>query len=392
MIYDFDRVVDRMGTHTFKWDNMKHYFGSDGLLPLWVADMDFESPPEVREALVERAGHGFYGYTFIPDSAYTAVTEWLESRHNWSVDRDSLHFMPGVMPAVASAVHTFTEPGDSIVIQPPVYFPFFSVVKMNNRVLLENNLVRDESGTYRMDMEDLEDKLKNGAKMLILCSPHNPVGRVWTREELTGVRELCRRYGTILLSDEIHHDLTAPGVTHTPVLSLPGDPYEKTITCTGPTKTFNLPCLSISYMVMPDEKIRKKFKKFINGFHIHGINIFGALAMEKAYIHGAPWLDNLLVYVQRNMETVSRWFSEHDMPVSFTRPEGTYLLWLDFSDVCNDHDKFFRILVEKGRVGLNSGLSFGEPGRCFFRLNAACPEKILLEGLERIGLAVKECL
>ncbi len=389
MAYDLDRVIDRKGTHTYKWDNMEHYFGAGGLLPLWVADMDFESPREVKEAIIERAAHGLFGYTFVPDSAYQAVRRWLAARQGWKPGKAALLFMPGVMPSVAFSVQAFTSPGDTIVIQPPVYFPFFSVVKANDRVLAENNLLREEDGTYRMDLADLEDKFRQGAKMLILCSPHNPVGRVWNPEELARLKELCRKYEVILVSDEIHGDLTAPGKTFTPFMAAPGGPYEKTVICTGPTKTFNLPGLSIGCMAIPDSGLRQIFKKFHAGLSLHILNIFSVLAMETAYSEGGPWLDEVLAYIRENIGFARAWLEKNLPKVRFREPEGTYLLWLDFSAFGLDHDEVYRRLIDKGKVGLNNGTSFGEPGRGFFRLNAACPRPILEDGLKRIASAME---
>jgi cystathionine beta-lyase len=387
--YNFDSPPEREGTHTFKWDNMRHLFGRNDLLPLWVADMDFPSPPRISEAIVDRARHGIFGYTYVPDSAYDAVCEWFRDNHGWEIEPHWIGFGTGVMGSISLAIEEFTDPGDPVLIQTPVYHPFFSVVEHNRRTLLTNPLVRDENGRYTVDFDDFELQLRAGARLFVLCSPHNPVGRVWAEEELRRMVELCGRYGCRIISDEIHCDLVFPGNRHIPLADLPGEGGRDSIVCIAPTKSFNIPGLTVSATVIPDDKLRRRFTRSLRRHHLSIMNLMSILALETAYREGRDWLDEVLGYIEGNID----WFLEavggRLQPLWAWKPEGTYLIWIDCGRLPVDHDEFARILRDEVLLGLNDGKSFGPNGEGFQRLNPACPRSTLEEAVRRLERAVE---
>lgn len=382
MAYDFDSPRDRRGTNTFKWDNMQRMFGRNDLLPFWVADMDFPAPPEVQEALLNRVRHGIFGYTFIPESAYEAVMSWSAERYGWEIEREWLFIADGVMPTVAFVIQAFSSPGDGVIIQPPVYYPFFSVVEKNKRKLLQNPLIQNDKGEYEINFHELELHMKRGAKLLLFCSPHNPVGRVWKEEELLEIGKLCEKYDVLIISDEIHGDIVFPGNRHIPFCSLP-EPYSsRALVCLAPSKTFNIPGLTVSQVIIPNKEIRERYETYLRRFSMEIKNLFSIIAMESAYRYGGPWLDDLLAYLRGNIEYLHNFLGGRLPRVTVTKPEGTYLVWLDFRSI--DPEGGGKQLVEKAGVGLNDGGIFGETGRGFQRMNVACPKSVLREGLEKI--------
>jgi cysteine-S-conjugate beta-lyase len=383
MQYNFDTIFDRKGTNTFKWDNMRRMFGRNDLLPFWVADMDFPVSPEIQQALADRVSHGIYGYTFVPESAYEAVIGWCGERYGWEIEREWLFIANGVMPTVAFAIQAFSSPGDGVIVQPPVYYPFYSVVEKNERRLLLNTLVRDESGEYRINFAELEKYMKNGARLLLLCSPHNPVGRVWSRDELIEIGKLCVRYNVPVISDEIHADILFSGNRHLSFGALP-EPYaSKAVVALAPSKTFNIPGLTVSEVIIPDTALRERYSSYVHRFSMEIKNLFSVIGMEAAYRGGGPWLDELLVYLEGNIDYVEAYLQKELPEVRVYKPEGTYLVWLDFRAL--DEDGCGRRLVEEGKIGLNDGAVFGEAGRGFQRMNVACPRQTLREGLRRMA-------
>jgi cysteine-S-conjugate beta-lyase len=387
MEYNLDKVIERKGTNTYKWDNMQKLFGRNDLLPMWVADMDFPAPEGIRFAIEERARHGIYGYTYTPESVYESVINWMYSRHGWVIEREWLSFLPGVMPSVAFVIQAFTSPGDGVIVQPPVYYPFFSVVKANGRKLLENPLLIDTEGKYHIDFSDLEKKLKQGGKILLLCSPHNPVGRVWTKEELTEIGRLCKKHEAIVLSDEIHADLVFPGATHWPFSKISDELRDLSIVAQAPSKSFNIPGLTISELIIPSKSLRERFFRFYRGLSMHLSNLFSTTALEAAYREGGDWLDQVLAYIDRNIGLVEKRLRETTPGLTFQKPEGTYLLWLDCRRLGRDAEESARLLVEKGKIALNRGDTFGTGGEGFHRMNVACPRSIVEEGCLRIAKA-----
>jgi cystathionine beta-lyase len=388
MSEEFDRVVDRRGTASLKWDFSKRFTGRDGLLPLWVADMDFPAPPEVIEALRRRVEHGVFGYTLEPESYFQAAMDWMQRRHGWKLEREWLLPAPGVVPAINLAILAFSEPGDEVVIQPPVYYPFAEGIQRNGRVVAENPLAL-EKRRYRMDFAQLERRIGPRTRLAILCSPHNPVGRVWDRDELTALGDLCRRRRVILLSDEIHGDLVLPGFRHLPSASLSTELAGITVAFLSATKSFNLAGLGGSLMVIPDPDLRKRFKKMKESLWTGLANAFSVAASEAAWRHGEPWLDRLLAYIQANYEFLVRFLAGR-LPAARVMPmEGTYLAWIDCRGLGLSDEQLKERILERAGVWLDDGPMFGTGGQGFQRLNLACPRDTLREALERIASALR---
>lgn len=387
---EFSKVIDRKQTNSIKWDQIKEVFqtDSDDVLPMWIADMDFPAPKEVNDAIIERAKHGIYGYTFIDDDIRQNVSSWLKNRHDWEVDPRLLTFSPSVITSLYIAITTFTNPGDQILIQTPVYTPFFSVIEGANREIVKNKL-RYNGDAYDIDFDDLENKMKQGVKAFVLCSPHNPVGRVWTRDELTKIAELALKYDVLLLSDEIHADLIFKPYKHIPIASLSEDVSDQTITFMSPTKTFNLASLQISYIVTSNRKKQQQFEKALalQGFRM--LNTMGIVALDAAYRHGEAWLDQLIEILTENKRYVlQRLHEETNGKISVIDAEGTYLLWINFSKLNMTDAQLRRFLVDQANVGLNAGSSYGEDGKQFMRINIACHKETLKEAIDRIIKAV----
>ncbi len=384
----FDQVIERRNTSSVKWDLVEQLYGSGDVLPMWVADMDFPAPKPVVDAIVARAQHGVYGYTTRPGSAYDAIEQWASTRHRWMIEREWISFSPGVVPALAFLLDALSEPGQKVIIQPPVYHPFAFTIRENGREIVNNHLIF-ENGQYRMDFEDLERKASEGARLMILCSPHNPVGRVWTREELARLGEICFAHGITVISDEIHSDLILPGKEHTPFASIGPEFAENSVVCTAPSKTFNLAGLQTSVVIIPNKELRERYNAVLDRLHLGLPNTFGLTAMEAAYRHGGEWLDELRGYVSENLRYL-RDFLEREAPaIKVVQPEGTYLVWLDCRELGLDTEGLARFMREDAKVGLDDGHIFGPGGDGFERINIACPRSVLQEGLERIAGAVR---
>lgn len=386
MVYNFDEVIDRSGTNAYKLDLREKIFGDATVLPLWVADMDFRVPTEVMNAITNRVNHPIFGYSVRNESFEKSVVGWLNRWHNWSVEPSSLIFAPGVVPSLVVSILAFSNPGDEVVIQTPVYPPFYSVVNDNDRVLVENKLVNN-SGCYSIDFEALELQLSSAkCKLFILCNPHNPVGRVWTKEELLRIGMLCLKHNVTIVSDDIHADLTLFGHKHTPIASLSSDLAQITITCIAPSKTFNIAGLSSSIIHSDNPQMVNELKKKINGLQIHMGNLFGNIALEAAYNHGDVWLSQLITYLEGNINYVIDFLKLHFPEIRVFKPEATYLLWIDFSAWNLSQSELKKFLINKANIGLNDGLSFGEGGRGFMRMNIASPrviiEKAMIQLLE----------
>lgn len=386
MKYNFDEIISRENSNSVKFDLRKEYFGNEDVLPMWVADMDFATPEFIREAVMERAKHPVYGYTVRKDEFPEAIVAWMKTRHSWNVDKEWISFSPGIVPALNMCVLAFTEPGDKIMIQPPVYFPFFRAVKDHKRELVENVLV-NTNNSYSIDFEDFEEKASE-SKAFILCHPHNPVGRLWNRDELNRIFEICQKHGVIVFSDEIHSDLILEGRTHIPFLTIPG--AEKiTVSMYAPSKTFNLAGLSTSYLVIPDKDLKRKYDRYLDNLHMGLGNIFGAVALQAAYSKGEVWLQELLMYIQQNIEFLDNFLKIRIPAVKAIRPEATYLVWLDFRDLGMNDDDLKEFIIKKAGLGLNHGPVFGSGGSGFQRINVATPRKILEKGLLQLEAAVR---
>ncbi len=384
----FDEVIDRRNSRCRKWDNVEEVFGTHDILPLWIADMDFAAPPGVVDAINRAARHRIYGYHTRPQSFYQAAVDWVGRRHGWQVKLEWVINAPGVVPSIIAAILALTDPGDEVIIQPPVYPPFFSCVTKNGRQLVENPL-RCADGRYEMDFDDLERKISSKTKMLILCSPHNPVGRVWTQAELTRLNEICLQHDIIVLADEIHSDLVFKGHKHIPVAALHDDAQRNTVTCISPSKTFNIAGFYTSYVIIADQSKRKKFLRVLEALEISQGNSFGVIAAEAAYRTGEGWLEDLLPYLEANADFMADYIAENIPGISMSKPEGTYLGWLDCRGLTIDSRDLKEFFVRKAKVGLNDGRTFGVQGEGFVRLNFGCPRSTLAEGLERIRQAVR---
>jgi cystathionine beta-lyase len=396
MKYDFDKVCDRSHTDCAKWGAVKSIFGREDVIPMWVADMDFPTAAPIVEALKKRAEHPFYGYTMPDPSLTEAVVERMKRRFDWKIEPEWVVFTPGIIPALNMAVRALTHPGDEIILQEPVYYPFFGVVKGSGCQIVHNRL-KLSRGRYKMDYADLEsrfhppDRMRLGhsrVKAIILCNPHNPIGRVWRREELTQMGEIVIGHGATVISDEIHSELLYKGYRHTPFASISRRFAQNSIVCMAPSKTFNLPGLEASSIIIPNKKLRDNFSDAGAGM-VPGLNIFGMTAMEAAYRHGDDWLGQLLHYLQGNLEITLDWFKERNPRIKVIRPQGTYLLWLDCRGLGLDDKELQKFMREKARVGFDDGFMFGEGGSGFQRMNIACPRSTLKEALERIEKAVK---
>lgn len=386
--YNFEQIIDRTNTNSLKYDFAVERGKDIDVMPLWVADMDFATLPEITDALEERVQHGIFGYTYPKEEYQKTVINWMKTRHNYNIKPEWLVYTPGVVFAISMALRAVTKEGDAVLIQNPVYYPFANIVLENERKLINNSLVyevKDHRGIYTIDFENFEDLIiKNSVKAFILCSPHNPVGRVWTREELTRIGEICLKHNVIIISDEIHEDFVFGDKKHIPIASLSKEIEEITITCTSPSKTFNLAGLQLSNISIANAKIRKLFKKEVGKTGFDEPNIFGLEACQAAYTHGKDWLEELKIYLLENIAFV-RDFVDTKMPkVILSVPEGTYLVWLDFNAYGLELRDLEERIQKKAKLWLDEGIIFGKEGLGFERINIAAPRKTVEEAMNRI--------
>ena len=387
---NFNIVVNRKNTNCLKYDFAVRRGRPENVLPLWVADMDFKVAPEITQAIEKRVAHGIFGYSEVKEEYFEAVSAWMEQKHGWHVKEDWLVKTPGVVFALAMAVQAFTEPGDAVIIQQPVYYPFSEVIADNGRRIVDNTLELKEDGKYHINFEDFEQKVKeNHVKLFLLCSPHNPVGRVWTKEELKKIAAICRKYDVIVVSDEIHEDFVFNG-KHQVFADLSEDAKNRTITCTAPSKTFNLAGLQVSNIWIANPKLREKFKKQIAAAGYSQLTTLGLTACEAAYRYGGEWHAELLGYLKSNLNFLREFLQTRLPEVKLIEPEGTYLVWLDFGSLGLTEEQREELLTKKAGIWLDSGAIFGAAGEGFERINIACPRSILKDALERIERAVRQ--
>lgn len=388
MKYDFDKVFNKENTDSVKWNFTKKILGYDDVIPMWIADMDFETVPEVKEAIIKRAAQGIYGYSEIMDGYYDSIINWIEKRHNWRIEKEWLCISPGVVTAINIIVKALTHPGDKIVVQSPIYYPFFNSISRNGCEIV-NNPLKFVEGRYYIDFKDLEEKIKDErVKLMILCNPHNPIGRVWTKEQLEEIGRICLQYGVIVISDEIHSDLIYKGYKHTSFPSISEEFAQNSIICTAPSKTFNLAGLQTSNIIIPNKKLRKEYNIALENMGISRLNLFGVIGCEAAYRHGGEWLDQLLDYLEENKNFTKKYINEKIPKLKVIEPEGTYLLWVDCRELGMNAEELKRFMMTKAKVAFNEGFIFGEGGEGFERMNIACPRSILQEALKRIEEAV----
>lgn len=389
MIFNFDEIIDRRSTNSIKYDFAEEMGKPTDVLPMWVADMDFKSPPEVTEALIKVAQHGIFGYSLSKKDYFDAVHYWFNTRFGWDVKKEWLIETPGVVFAISTAIRAFTDEADAVMIQQPVYHPFSEKIRVNNRKLVNNPLVY-ENGEYKMDIKDFESKIKeHRVKLFILCSPHNPVGRVWTKEELTEIGDICMKHGVIVVSDEIHADFIYEGYKHTIFSEVKQEYLDNTIICTAPSKTFNLAGLQVSNIFIPNKRLREKYKTEMKKAGYGSLNTLGIVACQAAYRYGAQWLDELMTYLTGNLNFVREFLKERLPQVKLVEPQGSYLIWLDFSGLNLNAEELENLILNRAKLWLNSGTIFGPEGEGFQRMNIACPRSVVEEAFLRLEQAVR---
>lgn len=383
MEYDFSRPTERRGTDSYKWDSAPE----TDIIPLWVADMDFETFPGITEALQRRVAHGIFGYTRVPEAYYEAVCNWFGKHHGWHINREDIIYTSGVVPAVSAVIKALTLPGDQVIVQGPVYNCFFSSIRNNGCETVSNSLIYNkEELRYEIDFDDLERKLAHErARLMLLCNPHNPGGRVWTRDELTRVAELCRKYGVRVVSDEIHCELTLYDNEYVPFGSLPDELSHGSITCCSPSKAFNTAGLQIANIVCRDAEVRNRIDRAININEVCDVNPFGVIALQAAYSdEGYEWLTQLRAYISSNYDLLRERFARELPKCKVIRMEGTYLAWIDCSELHISSDEIEEMLMHENKVWVNAGSMYGTEGAAFIRINMACTSELLNEGITRI--------
>ena len=385
MKYNFDQVIDRRGTSAIKVEGVKEIWGRDDLLPLWIADMDFATAPFVTEAIRRRLENPVLGYTAKPESYYQAIMNWNKNRYGLEVEKEMIHFVPGIVPGLGMALNTFTQPGDKVMIQPPVYGPFHWLNTRADRTLVTNPL-KLVDGTYRMDMEAFREQIK-GCKVFILCNPHNPGGIVWTEEELNEVAEICYEEGVLVFSDEIHADLTLPPHKHRPFAMVSEKARMNSVTFMSPSKAFNMPGLTASHALVFNSKLRRKFHAFLESCEFDLGHVFAFLAVEAAYSNGTEWLDQCLTYIQGNIDYVDAFLKEHTPKIKAIRPQASFLVWLDCREMGLSQEALVDFFVDKAHLALNDGTAFGQEGTGFMRLNVASPRSVLEQAMKQLAEA-----
>lgn len=379
--YDFNQVVQRKNTNSYKWDIV-----TDDILPLWVADMDFEVAPEIKQAIIERANHGIFGYTLVPDSYYDSIIQWFKSRHNWSIDRNSIIYTSGVVPAISATIKALAMPGENVLVQTPVYNCFFSSIRNQGCCVVENELIR-EGDTYKINFEDFEKKCADEkTTIFLLCNPHNPTGRVWTKDELKQMNSICLKHGVKIISDEIHCELVMPGYSYTPFASISEECKNNSIILNSPSKAFNIAGLQIANIICENTVWRRRINRAINIFEICDVNPFGIVALQAAYNKGGEWIDELNQYIYENYLYLKQFILEELPQVEVIKLEGTYLAWIDIMCFELSSDEAYNELLNDGKVLVNSGTLYGKKsGEGYLRINLACPRETLKKGLIRIA-------
>lgn len=381
---NFDKIIDRRNTRCLKYDFAVERNMPADVLPLWVADMDFETSSYIEDAIIERAKHAIYGYSEVKTPYFDILKKWMQKHHDWDIQRKWLVKTPGVVFALAMAVKAYTEPGDAVLIQQPVYYPFSEVIKDNGRNVVSNTLYLGEDNRYHIDFEDFEQKIvDHKIKLFLLCNPHNPVGRVWTKEELTRLGDICVKHHVTVVSDEIHEDFVFKG-KHQVFANIKKEYEEITVTCTAPSKTFNIASLMISNILIPNPELKRKFKHQMDAAGISQLNVLGLVACEAAYDHGEEWYQAMKAYVKENIEFVKQYVEEQLSGVNMVEHEGTYLVWLDFRGTGLRVEELDDKIINQAKLWLDSGKIFGSCGEGFQRINVACPQKVLEEAMDRI--------
>lgn len=386
MTYNFDEIINRENTASVKYDLRKPIFGRDDILPFWVADMDFKTPDFIINALRDKLDEKILGYPIKPPEFDGSIVEWVHKRHNWNVHPKWISHCPAVVPSMAVIVMAFSNPGDEIIVQQPVYFPFFTTIVNNGRVLV-NNPLELKNGKYTINLDDLREKITSKTKMIFLCNPHNPGGRVWKKEELEKLAEICLENDVLIISDEIHSDLILFDHKHIPVASINNEIADRTITLMSPSKTFNTAGLTTSFAIIPNTRLRRSFNQKLEDYHLNIGNSMGLSALVAAFQNGETWLKQLIPYLEKNVTLLEDFIKLNIPSIGVIRPEGTYLVWLDFNKTGIDHSKINKFLIEKAGLWLSDGALFGNEGRGFQRFNIACPRKKIKDGIDKLSQA-----
>lgn len=388
MKYDFDQVIDRSSNRSSKYDERIKKFGTADVIPLWVADMDFKTAQPIIDALKERAEEGIWGYTSRPDTYFEAVCNWQQRRHGWDIDKSLVSWSLGVVPALSAIVNLFSQPGEKVMIQTPVYSEFYDVAEAWGREVVENQLVETD-GVWGIDFEDFEQKAKESS-IFLLCSPHNPLGIVWTKEQLKRMAEICFAHDVLLVSDEIHSDLVFHGKKHMPTAMVSEEIGNRIISCISGTKTFNLAGLQASTTIFPNQEMKSRFDRFWMNMDIHRNNAFSSTAMEVAFNEGEEWLEQLLEYISGNFDFIKEYCGQHIPQIKPNIPDATYLVWLDCRELGLDNESLRSFMINQAKIGLNEGYTFGRSLKGFMRLNAACPRSVLEQALKQLKDAVEK--
>lgn len=386
MKYDFDEIIERRSTDSVKWDGMKNIWGREDLLPMWVADMDFRTPPFVIDALRKRLEHEVLGYTYSCEEWHTSICSWLQRRHQWDITRDMLTFIPGIVRGQAFALQCFTTPGDKVMVMTPVYHPFFLVTERMGREVVYSSLDLYD-GHYQINFNRFREDIQ-GCKVLILCNPHNPGGRVWTVEELQQMAEICKESNTLVISDEIHADLTLPPYKHHPFATVSDAAAQNSITFMAPSKAFNMPGVASSYAIITDEAIRHRFQMFMEAGEFSEGHLFAYIGAAAAYMHGEEWLEQMLAYIQGNIDFTENYLKRYVPGISMIRPQASYLVFLDCRALGLPQEELKKLFAEKAHLALNDGTMFGKPGEGFMRLNIGCPRSVLEQALKQLAAAI----
>lgn len=385
--YDFNEILDRKGSGALKTDVLKERFGADDLIPLWVADMDFRTPDFVIEAIEERCRQGILGYPIVPPGYYNEIMRWQQKMHQWDIDKEWIEFIPGIVKGLALCTMHFTNPGDKIIIQPPVYYPFRAVPENMGRTIV-NNPLKEENGYYAMDLEHLESIIDSDCKMLILCNPHNPIGITWSKETLQNLAEICRKHNILVVSDEIHSDMALFGHKHTPFASVSTAALQNSVTLSAPSKTFNMAGIVSSYCIIPNKDIRQGFFRFLQTTEINQMHTFAGVACEAAYAKGEDWLKQMLAYVEENILFVDQYVRENMPQIKCYIPQASFLVWLDCRQLGLSQTDLVSLYVKKAKLALNDGSTFGQGGKGFMRMNVASPRPIIQKALEDLSAAL----
>ena len=388
-MYNFDRYIERRGSGAIKYDGLKQWYGDSELLPMWVADMDFATPDFIIDALKQRLDHPIFGYTIEPERYRPSIVEWLYNRHGWKIEGGWISFIPGIVKGIGMAISALLQPGDKIIIQPPVYHPFRMVAEHNGCEVVENPLKQEVDGSYTMDLEHL-DSIAAGCKMLILANPHNPVGILWSKETLIRLAEICSKHNIIVISDEIHSDMALWGGKHTPFASVSDKAAQCSITFGAPSKTFNIAGIVASYAVVPNSELRERFYGWMEGNELNQPNIFATIATIAAFDNGEQWRQEMIEYIEGNIEFVEQFCSQYIPQIKPIRPQASYLVWLDCRGLNLNHEQIVELFTKHAKLALNDGAMFGSEGSCFMRLNVGTTRAVLTTALEQLKSAVEQ--